>query len=93
MLIVKKCDLESDNDMKFIETSAMKLSKKLMNLLKLWLMKLLDLMKKLIIIKKNLKKKKKRKKEKIEEYKKLINEKEEELKQNKILIVDILKKN
>ena len=81
LLIGNKCDLESDRkvifqegkeyvkriDMKFIEI-LQKLIKKLMKLLKLWLMKLLDLMKKLIIIKKNLKKKK-RLKGKIEKYK------------------------
>ena len=92
MLIVKKCDLESDNDMKFIETSA-ETEQKVDEPFETLADEIIRFNEEINNNKEEFEKKKKSSMEKIEEYKKLINEKEEELKQNKILIVDILKKN
>ena len=92
MLIVKKCDLESDNDMKFIETSA-ETEQKVDEPFETLADEIIRFNEEINNNKEEFEKEKKSSMEKIEEYKKLINEKEEELKQNKILIVDILKKN
>ena len=91
MLIVKKCDLESDNDMKFIETSA-ETEQKVDEPFETLADEIIRFNEEINNNKEEFEKEKKSSMEKIEEYKKLIIEKEEELKQNNILIEDILKK-